>query len=238
MSLVKFLLSGIMCFAVAFCHGQKIEKIIALNSGLFSFYGKSAESTSSINYNEISQDGYTNNPYGNKYGFSYGISANITKITKTNLRLGIDFGYEVLISRIDIKAVWQHGDNINETISATGKSNLNSSFLNLFPSIGYQISNSFFNIFLDGGIDFGYCLKSLEKGNAYSKTREYETYRDRKTVELDVRPRIQIGIQKNKVGGYIGYSKGLTNYKSGYIGGTNEAYSEMIRMGITYKLLN
>lgn len=218
--------------------GQSIEYKLQANSGFFRFLGESAEETEQINYNLDKEDGYTNNPYGNKYGFSYGISANITKITKTNLRLGIDFGYEVLISRIDIKAVWQHGDNINETISATGKSNLNSSFLNLFPSIGYQISNSFFNIFLDGGIDFGYCLNSIEKGNAYSKTREYETYSDRKTVELDVRPRIQIGIQKNKVGGYIGYSKGLTNYKSGFIGGTNEAYSEMMRMGITYKLLN
>ncbi|MBK6500763.1 MAG: hypothetical protein IPG00_22545 [Saprospiraceae bacterium] len=44
------------------------------------------------------------------------LSANITKITKKNLRLGIDFGYEVLISRVDIKAVWQH-----ETATSTEK---------------------------------------------------------------------------------------------------------------------
>jgi len=119
---------------------------------------------------------------------------------------------------------------------ATGKTNLNSSFLNLFPSIGYQFSNSSLNFYFDGGIDFGYCLNAEEKGYAKSESREYETIRDRKTINLDIRPRIQLGIQKNKIGGYIGYSKGLKNYKSGFIGGTNEAFSEIIRIGLTYQL--
>ena len=202
----KKLITLFFTFSCLSIYGQSTNYGIQVNSGFFRFTGESAEKTEQINYSLDKEDGYTNNPYGNKYGLSYGISANITRTTKANLRLGIDFGYEVLRSRINIKAVRQYSDNINETVSAIGKTNLNSSFLSFFPSIGYQISNSFFNIFLDGGVDFGYCINSIEKGHANSETREYETYRDRKTLELDVRPLIQIGIQKHKVGGYIGYS--------------------------------
>lgn len=217
-------------------YGQSTDYGIKLNSGFFRFSGESAEKTEQINYDLEKEDGYTNNPYGNKYGLTYGISASVTRTTKSNLRLGIDFGYEILRSRIDIDAVWQHSDNINETVLATGKTNLNYSFINLFPSIGYQLSISSYNLFFDVGLEFGYCLHSMEKGTAKSESRKYETSRDRKTIELDVRPRIQIGIQKNKIGGYIGYSKGLINYKSGFAGGTNEAYSEIIRVGLTYQL--
>lgn len=217
-------------------YGQSTEFGIQLNSGFFRFTGESAEKTEQINYDLDDEDGYTNNPYGNKYALSYGLSAKVTRITKSNLRLGIDFGYEILRSQININAVWQHSDNINETVTATGKTNLNSNFINLFPSIGYRFPISSYSVFVDGGFDFGYCLKTTEKGYAESETREYETVRDRKTIELDIRPRIQIGIQKQKVGSYIGYSKGLKNYKSGFDGGVNEAYSEMIRIGLTYNL--
>ncbi len=217
-------------------YGQSTESGIRVNSGFFRFSGESAEKSTQINYNLDKEDGYTNNPYGNKYGISYGISASVTRITKSNLRLGIDLGYEILRSRIDIDAVWQHGANINETVLATGRTNLNSNYINLFPSIGYQFFNSSFKLYFDGGLEFGYCLNSMEKGSAESESRKYETIRDRKTIELDIRPRIQIGIQKNKIGSYIGYSKGLRNYKSGFDGGTNEAYSEILRVGLTYRL--
>src|SRR5690606_27130086 len=139
-----------------------------------------------INYNLDKKDGYTNNPYGSKFGFSYGLSANVTRITKSNLRLGIDLGYEVLRSRIDINSVWQHSDNINETVPANGNSNQNSSFINLFPSIGYQFFASSVKLFFDGGFDFGYCLKTEEKGYAKSESIEYKTYRDRKTIDFDI----------------------------------------------------
>ena len=216
--------------------GQSTEYGINLNSGFFRYTGESAEKAEQINYNLDKEDGYTNNPYGSKYGLSYGISTNIRRITKSNLRLGIDLGYEILRSRIDINAVWQHSDNINETVPVSGKTNLNSSFVNLFPSVGYQYNKSSMILFFDCGFDFGYCINGNERGNAKSELRDYETSRERKTIEFDFRPRIQIGIQKHKIGGYIGYSKGLINYKSGFNGGTNEAYSEMIRMGLTYKL--
>ena len=216
--------------------GQIVEYSIQINSGFFKFSGNSAENIEQINFNLNNEDGYTNNPYGSEFGLSYGISTSLIKTTKTNLRFGIDLGYEMLRSKIEIDGVWQNNGSASVKISATGKTNLNSSFINLFPRFGYQISNPIYNLYFDGGFDFAYCLASTEIGYAQSETREYETKRDRKTIDFDVRPRIQIGMTRNRFGGYVGYSKGLINYKSGFAGGTNEAYSELVRIGLTYKL--
>ena len=216
--------------------GQSNEYSFRLNTGLSNFSGASAESTERINYNLDKEEGYTNNPYGNKFGFSYGLSFNLTKVTKSNLRLGIDLGYEAIGSKIAIDGVFLRNNSVNETISATGKTRLQSNLINLFPSIGYQISNSSYRVYLDVGFDIGYILNTTEKGIAKTTERDYETNRDRGTINLDVRPRFQIGISKNKYGGYIGFSKGLVNYKTGFVGGTNETFINYIRFGLTYQL--
>ncbi|MBK7233713.1 MAG: outer membrane beta-barrel protein [Saprospiraceae bacterium] len=215
--------------------GQTTELSFRLNSGLFSFTGASAESVEKINYNLETEDGYTNNPYGNKPALSIGASINLSRILSSNLKFGIDLAYEILRSKIEIDGVHQNSRIINETIVANGQSYLNFSYINLFPSIGYRIKVSDFNLDIDGGMDFGYCLKAYERGYAKSSTREYETQRDRKTINFDFRPRLQIAFIKNSLGLYLGYSVGLVNYKSGFAGGVNEAYSNMIRFGLIYK---
>ncbi len=217
-------------------YSQNTEYGYRLNSGLFSFSGQSSEAYTFINYNLDKNDGYTNNPYGSKSGLSYGISANISRITKNNMAFGIDLGYELLRSKIYIDRVSEHNGTTNQMIEATGKTYLNNSFINLFPSIGYRFSTS--NLFFDlsGGIDFAYCLSTTEKGSATSSTRKYVTKRDRKTINMDFRPRIQIGIYKNKTGIYIGYSKGVKNYKPGYAGGVNEVFGNIFRFGIKYRI--
>lgn len=218
--------------------GQQTELSLRLNSGLFSFSGKSAETFTNINYNLDDEDGYTNNPYGSKVGLSYGISTNLSRITKSNFKFGIGLGYEILRSKIDVNSISVRStSSLNtEVIEAEGKTFLIYDFINLFPYIGYRISTLQFNIDIEGGLDFGHCLKATERGRAKSSSREYETIRDRKTIEKDIRTRFQVGISKNKWGGYIGYSKGLRNFKSGYLGGTNEAFGNLIRFGIIYKL--
>ena len=59
---------------------------------------------------------------------------------------------------------------------------------------------------------------------------------DRKTIESDIRGRYQLTISKNKIGGYLGFSNGIRNYKEGFVGGTNVAFSRMLRFGLLYKL--
>ena len=215
---------------------QITEYCIQLNSGLFYFSGISAESTGQINYNIDREDGYTNNPYGAKPGLSYGVSANLARITMSNFRIKLNLGYELLKSKIDINTVWQHSNLVNESIEVEGQTYLSFNNINLFPSFGYRFLISDFNIDIDAGLDFAYILKATEKGSAASSLREYKTVRDRKSFNTDFRLRFQISVSKNKIGGYVGYSKGIRNYKSDYIGGTHIAFSNIIRFGIIYKL--
>lgn len=203
---------------------------------MFSFSGQSSESSTFINYNLTKDEGYTNNPYGSKKGLSYGISVNINRIAKNNVIFGIDLGYELLRSKIDIERVLEYNGTTNQMIEATGKTYLNNSFINLLPTIGYRFSTSKLTFDLSGGIDFAYCLTTTEEGYATSETKKYTTKRDKKTIDTEFRPRIQIGIYKHKIGIYFGYSKGLKNYKSEYVGGTNEAFGNILRFGIKYRI--
>ena len=90
---------------------------------------------------------------------------------------------------------------------------------------------------MTGGLDIGYGLKADENGSAIaSNGTNYITSADRKTIKTDIRPRLQVSAQYKKLGLYMGYSAGLTNYKSGYIGGTNECYATLLRFGASYLL--
>ena len=66
-------------------YSQKTEIRVCLNSGLFSFDGKSAEANSQFNLFTNSNSGYTNNPYGTKSGFSYGLSLNLQRVNIINM---------------------------------------------------------------------------------------------------------------------------------------------------------
>ncbi len=92
-------------FHVTGAYCQSTEISLNVNSGLFSFSGESAESVSSINYDLREEDGYTNNPYGSKAGLSYGLSASVTRIFKSNSLIGIDLGYELLRSKVNIDRI-------------------------------------------------------------------------------------------------------------------------------------
>lgn len=236
MSLVKFLLSGIMCFAVAFCHGQKIEKIIALNSGLFSFYGKSAESTSSINYNEISLDGYTNNPYGTGRDLCIGLSVMIKKVTSKNFLFGIDLGYEKLQSSVRITQISLSSANMNRSIATHGKSRFKFNSINVFPFLGYRISNAKMKTDLSLGMEMGYLISAKDVGYASGFLEVYRISHERSTINFDIRPRVQFTLNYKNFGFYTGYSLGLANFMSGYIDGVNDCYSNIIRFGVAYKI--
>jgi hypothetical protein len=227
-------------------YAQKTELRVSLNSGLFSFSGQSAERTSQLNIYNQSNSGYTNNPYGSKNGLCYGFSLNLKRITKQNTIYGLDFGYETLRSKISINIV--SGDFVSIFMGnpipmggkvASGETFLNSNLLNLNPFVGHRFNSKKFPIDLVGGFDIGYVLSSKEIGNATAVDgTKYSSSVGRKTINIDFRPRIQVSTDYKKIGLYLGYSLGLVNYKSGYVGGTNEAFSKLIRFGITYKIID
>ena len=230
----KILLVSSLLFCFASAYSQSTEVNVNLNSGLFSFTGESATSTSWIN--SISEeDGYTNTPYGSRGGLSYGVSASLTQVYKSNLIIGADLGYEMLRSRVKITRVSASTEG-NMPLAADGRTYLNNSFINLFPKIGYRLSLAKISIDLSAGMDIAYCLSAQEKGYAEAGTREYNTARDRKTINTDIRPRVQANVSTGKYGAYVGYSRGIRNYKSDFVGGTNEAYSRLVRFGLTYRI--
>ena len=217
--------------------GQKTEFRLAFNSGLFSFSGQSAGKYSYMIFSNPTNYGYTNNPYGSMSGLCYGLSGNLKRVTKKNVVLGLDMGYETLRSKINISAINDYTDTSTNKYTATGQTFLNYNFINFYPYIGHRFSIRKVALDIVGGFDFAYCLKATEKDDASANNGTKCTNSvDRKTINTDIRPRIQFSADYQKIGIYVGYSYGLANYMSGYVGGTNECYARLVRFGLTYRL--
>lgn len=210
---------------------QQFEVRASLNSGFYSYRGSGAESVSRINGTS-----HTNNPYGSRGGLSYGLSLNLRKVTKSNFILGADLGYEMLRSKVKLDYFDVIGDIASDF---EGRTYLNTSFVNLFPYLGgrFNINKQAFD--LVGGIDIAHVLSAKEKGDAKSIDNaqfHIQTSRDRKNMKMDLRPRIQLSTDLDKIGLYVGYAHGVRNYQAGLIGMDVEAYSRMWRVGVTYRL--
>lgn len=233
----KFSIAIVCLFGFSVCHAQKTEVGISLNSGLFSFTGESAKSTAQINYGEQPKSAYTNNPYGSKNGLGLGLSGYIKRVSSNNFIVGLDGGYELLRSKIEITKISEFVETGYIDHPATGKTYFNLSFINVRPFIGYRINANKIKFDITAGTDIAFCLSAEENGEAVtSNGLSYTTSLERKTITTDLRPGVQIGAQYKDVGVYIGYSSGISNYLSGYIGGSNEAYSRLLRFGLTYQI--
>jgi hypothetical protein len=215
--------------------GQKTEHFIGLNSGFFSFQGPSATKYSSLNIS--SSGGYTNNPFGAKSGLSYGISYQIQHVSKSNFIAGVSIGYENLRSQTTINTVDVFTGTANEQRIVSGRSNLSNQFINGYPYLGYRFAIRQVAVDLTGGVDLGYLFSTNDIGRATDASgQKYQVSRERDNVKLDIRPRLQLSAYYARLGIYGGYAHGLVNYRSGWVGGTNQCNSELVRFGVLYKL--
>lgn len=240
MKKVFFTLTVLLFFVHTF--GQKTEFRVALNSGLFSFVGPSAKGTTAIYYYTQTNTSNSNLAFGAKKALSYGLSLNIKRLTKTNILLGVDLGYEVLRSKASIDKVYEYDGTTANEYNATGQIFSDYSFLNLNPFIGYRFYLKYFSVDLTGGFDVGYCLSAMANGNATATNgKKYTTLdRERKSVSFDFRPRVQLSANYKKLGLYLGYSYGLINYlmftKVEINVDSWRSLTRLIRFGITYKI--
>ncbi|MDD2528817.1 MAG: outer membrane beta-barrel protein [Lentimicrobiaceae bacterium] len=232
----KILFTILMLSCLKVSYGQTTEIRVALNSGLFSFAGNGAESVTFINYDEVTNSGNTNNPYGSRGGLGIGLSANVIKIATNNTLVGVDLGYELLRSKIKINSINSSPENMN--MDAEGRTYLNANFINLNVFLGYRLAVNNINIDFTGGADVAYNLSSRESGRATaSNGYKVKTSTERKAIDFDIRPGIKISANYNKTGAYLGYSLGLVNYKADLDGGKNEAcYASILRFGLTYQI--
>lgn len=227
-ALVFLILSAMIPFTL---RAQDLEVHANLNSGFYSYRGSGATAVSRINFTT-----YTNNPYGTKGGLSYGLSLDVKKITRSKFIYGADLGYEMLRSKVKL----DYSDVIGDIASSfSGRTYLNTSFINLFPFLGARLNAERQPFDLVAGMDIGSVLTAREHGDAKSTDNaqfHIETSRDREHLKTDLRPRIQLSTSFDRIGCYLGYSFGLMSYKSGMIGGSSEAYSRMLRFGLSYRL--
>ena len=218
--------------------GQKTEILGSLNSGLYSYSGTSAQSVTSINYDDQTKSGYTNNSYGSKDAICYGFSLNIKRVTTRNFIFGLDIGYETLRSKVSIDRIDGYDGTSTYQYSATGQTFLNNNNLNFNPFFGYRINVKDISFDLLGGFDIVYILKSAEIGNATATNGiKYSTSVDKTDMSFDFRPRLQFSADYKRYGLYVGYSYGLLNYMMWTKGdAVFEVYSRLFRFGVTYKI--
>jgi hypothetical protein len=233
----KLFLLLLTTLTINLAFGQTTESILALNSGLFSFQGYSAEKTSQINWPGDGSIGATNNPFGAKNGLSYGVSYQIQRVSRSNFIAGVSIGYENLRSKTTIDGINKPDNSGSFREVASGQTYLSNNQLTAFPYLGYRVGIRQVSVDLTGGLDIGYLLSSTENGKATGANgKTYSTSLDRTGIKTDIRPRAQVAVFYRRVGAYTSYAYGLSNYKSGWVGGRNECNSTVIRFGVLYKI--
>ena len=216
-------------------HAQKTEFSGNLNSGFFTFRGISTEKVSGFNtYSNKPAEGYTNNPYSSNLGAAYGLSAQVQRVTRKHLIVGANLGFEVLKSNMEINSIYDARGN---ALAATGHSSITYHFVNLYPFAGYRFTLDCLQFDLLGGFDIAKPIKAHEKGTATDYAgNKFTSSLDRPLDALDVRGRLQVNAFYKKAGLSLSFAEGITNYKEGWIGGTNLVFSRLYRIGLIYKI--
>ena len=241
-SCCKTILLTIFGFIIGLCsYAQKTEIKLNAYSGLFFYRGNGSSSATTI-YGNANFAYLDFTPFGRKSTFPYAFEIQIQKVTRKRRLYGLGIGWEELksLTRIDSIAV---GDLVIPTaVPIKGKINIASAFLTFNPYIGQRFVTGKWAVDLLAGIDLSVCTRLQETAylsSAGSKYyRYYQGYRNK--YFGDLRPRIEINSVYRQFGITVGYSLGLLNlYRMDgyYYQPTNfKAYSNFLRLGISYKL--
>jgi hypothetical protein len=216
-----------------------MEYLVGVNTGVFTLHGPSTEKTSSINtYSHSPEKGYTNNPFSSNWGGAFGISGQVQRFTKGRLVFGLGAGYERMQNNMEIDRIYgNYGPNGNMPVAAKGRSTVTYQFFNVNPFIGYRFALDCLQLELTAGADIATPLKAHEKGEATDHNgNSVKTSLDRSLDITDLRQRLQATAYYKKTGLAVSYSSGLSNYLTGWVGGTNLAFSRVLRIGLVYKI--
>jgi hypothetical protein len=227
----KLVLALFCCFGTAQLFAQKIEITAGLHTGFMHFAGKSTQSTSFINsFTSV----YTNNTYGRNSGTGFGADVQAQLVLLKSFIIGVQGGYEALKSNIDINSI-----NISDaSIAATGTTSFKANYININPYIGYRLPVPVINVDVLAGLDIAYVSNAKDKGSVKdSNGTIYNVDRKVTTISTDNRVRFGVAASFKRIGVTANYSRGLTNYYEGIIGGgPMDAHSEIVRLGLTYKM--
>ncbi|MCC9137731.1 hypothetical protein ACFSKU_02520 [Pontibacter silvestris] len=226
----------------AFSFGQKLEVSVQVNGGLSRFGGVSASNSTVLQiYSSNTQNSGAISPYGKRFKSSYGASVQFQRVSKTDLLLGLEAGVESLQSRVNVRGV-----SITPAINtsslgyrqASGQSDLRNDFINLQPFIGKRLKAGTFDLDVTIGSDIGIGLNSKEEGTATDiQGEQHKTSLELNNQSVDIRPRVGVTANYQRVGLSASYANGLVNYVNGYSNGAKmEVYSRVFRLGVLYRL--
>jgi hypothetical protein len=232
-------------------HAQQSEFSLQASGGLFHYSGTSAAFSSYIIQNgTASKDNYTNDPYGHKDAFSYGVSVQEQYIAKSGFILGVQAGYEILKSKVDITQVrpFLYFDDAPGAAAypytpSAGQTFLQDRSINFNPYLGYRLKMKAVKLDLMPGVNLGINLSSYDKGKAITATNPSATYTtDLKLAKAptDVQLKLGAAAYYNKFGVTVSYGHGLTNYTILPLSNATEvtkAHSEQFNFGLSYRIL-
>ncbi|MBG8555333.1 hypothetical protein [Hymenobacter guriensis] len=212
---------------------QQVEWSGQLTTGVAAFRGASAESSSAINVNDSSPEAsYTNNPYGSRWGLSYGAAVQGQFVGRRGLLLGAQLGYDLLRPAVRITSV---NTVLRPTNTVEGKAHLNNQFVGLNPYLGQRLRMGEVALDVTLGLEIARQLACREKADYTLNGNDLETDRDRATQFWDNRLRAGLALSRGPVSLTASYAHGLSNYKEGWVGGVNEAYMRVLRLGLAYR---
>lgn len=248
-----FLLTMLNICVLSGLQAQKIEISIQASSGLFHYAGAGTASASSINQGPSTGQDYTNNPYGHKNGFSYSIGIQGQHVGKSGFIIGIQGGYDILRSKVDITGYYPFyvffpfADSyyaVPYAMPAKGQGFLQNREVNLNPYLGYRVKLKKISLDILPGIDVAFNLSSYDKAKAtpaYPSSNQvpetYQTNFKRPNTPTDIRLRLGLNANYRRIAITTSYAHGLTSYDKNMTGGNYNVHSELIRFGIAFKIV-
>ncbi|MBO0358834.1 hypothetical protein J0X19_12830 [Hymenobacter sp. BT186] len=227
------MLAAFGLFAAHVCYGQKTEYSGHLNSGGFAYRGSGAAASSVVLVPDIyPAKPYTNNPYGKNLGFSYGLVGQIQRVTPKRSLFGVQAGYEVLRSQVDITEILA----FRLQTPASGHTTLANKTITMHPFFGRRLAHQVIDFDLTAGPEFGFVLSGREEIDATALGEKFNADNTRVESYLDFRARLNAAAYYKHFGITAGYSRGLTNNYGNSIGIDGEAYSQFFRLGLAYRL--
>ena len=224
---------------------QRTTLSVSAMGGLSSFRGSSAVKTGWIGTGGFWCDcqAVSANPFGTRWGLAYGLAATVQIEFGDRFLAGTEVGYESLrnqsvIDRLQVDdAIFRFDDLILPKNKKNGKNRTSSQFIQVFPHLGYTLARSQgIEVKVLVGTDLGFGINSY----AQPTLPRYFSDLERKNMvlmpSLDLRPRIQLSVYRQRLGLNAGYAHGLTNWAKQERDG--RAYLGVVRLGVSYKLLS
>lgn len=226
------LLNLIACFFFQAACSQKVEISIGLHTNLSFFRGNN---TSGYNFFAITNT-TTAYPYSNSEEYSKivrfgpGIEGVIQRIMKDHFIAGVALAPELISGHIKI-----YDFNTGFTVpNQNGLTIITQTFIDVYPFIGRRFVINSYAFDIDLGLEAGIPLTAHEKTTVTSTSGNHTLiFKINRRKVFDVRPRVQFRLQKGRYGLSAGFAYGISNYTTRFF---SQAYSNIIRFGIFYKL--